>query len=135
MIINLSNNVADMRALITSPFSLKYCCATVHVPIVDKDNTICIHLSTAHHNMIKEIDALEQHFSAASHVADVNNNNATKRVSFGSRAVGEPMSMMGNLTTALCQESLLGKHGLFCSPMEDNSDPQSLGGLDMNDNQ
>ncbi len=119
----------------TSSFPLEYRRTMVHVPIVDKDNTACIHLSTAHHDMIKEIKALAQHFSAASHVADVNNNNAAKCMSFGSRAVGEPMSTTGNLTTALRQESLLGKHGLFCSPMEDYSDPQSLGGLDMYNNQ
>jgi hypothetical protein len=135
MIIDLSDNIADMRALMTSSFPLKYHCTTMHVPIVDEDDTACIHLSTAHQDMIKEIEALEKHFSAASHVADVNDDNAAKCVSFGSRAVGEPMSTMGNLTTALCQESLLGKHGLFCSPMEDYSDPQSLGGLDMHDNQ
>jgi hypothetical protein len=78
---------------------------------------------------------VEQHFSTASHVADVNDDNAAKYVSFKSCAVGEPISMTGNLTTALHQESLLGKHGLFHSLMKDYSDPQSLGGLNMYDNQ
>ena len=78
--------------------------------------------------MIKEINALERHFSATSHVADVTDNNANRRVSFGSCAVGQPMSCTtGNLISALCQDSLLGKHGLFDSPMDNYSDPQSLG--------
>ncbi len=35
MIIDLSDNVADMRALDASPFPLEYRCAMVHAPIVD----------------------------------------------------------------------------------------------------
>jgi hypothetical protein len=53
MIIYRSDNVTDMCALMTFPFPLKYRHAMVHVPIVDKDNTACIYLSTAHHDMIK----------------------------------------------------------------------------------
>jgi hypothetical protein len=136
MIINLSDNVADMHALDASPFPLEYRRATVHVPIVDKANTACIHLSTAYLNMIMEIKALERHLSAASYVADVTNDNANRRVSFGSRAVGQPMSCRtGNLISALCQDSLLSKHGLFDSPMDNYSDLQSLGDCDMHDNQ
>ena len=86
--------------------------------------------------MIKEIKALERHFSATSHVAGVTNDNANKCMSFGFHAVDQPMlSMMGNLILAIHQESLLGKHGLFDSPMDTYSDPQSLGDLEMHDNQ
>jgi hypothetical protein len=53
MIIDLSNNVADMHALMTSPFPLEYCRAMVHVSIVDEDNAARIHLSTTHQDMIK----------------------------------------------------------------------------------
>jgi hypothetical protein len=138
MIIDLSDNVADMRALDASPFPLEYHCATVHVPIVDKADAACIHLSTAHLDMIKEIKALERHFSDASsrYVANVTSNNANRHVSFGSRAVGQPMlCTAGNLISALCQDSLLGKHGLFDSPKNNYSDPQSLGDHNMHDNQ
>jgi hypothetical protein len=108
----------------------------VHVPIVDEANAAHIHLSTAHLNMIKEIKALERHFSAASYVANVTANNANRRMSFGSRAVGQPMSCTtGNLISALCQDSLLGKHGLFDSPMDNYSDPQLLRDCNMHDNQ
>ena len=65
MIINLSDNVADMRALLTSPFPFEYHRAMVHVSIVDEDNAARIHLSTAHQDIIKQIEALEQHFAAA----------------------------------------------------------------------
>jgi hypothetical protein len=67
-------------------------------------------------------------------VANVPDDNAIKRVSFGSHAVGQPMlSTMGNPVSAICLNSLLGKHGLFDTPMEYYSDLYSLG--DMHDNQ
>ncbi len=134
MIINLSDNVVDMRVLDASPFPLEYRRAWVHVPIVDEAGAAPTHLSTAHQDLIKEIQALEQQFAASSFVADIPDDSAIKHVSFGSRAVGQPMlSTMGNPVSAICQDSLLGKHGLFDTPMEYYSDPHSLG--DMHDNQ
>ena len=59
MIINLSNNFADMRALNASPFPLEYHPAAVHVPIVDEAGAAPTHLSTVHQDLIKEIEALE----------------------------------------------------------------------------
>ncbi len=117
MIINLSDNVVDMHALNASSFPLEYRHATVHVPIVVKADAACIHLSTAHLDMIKEIKAQERHFFATSYVADVTDNNANRRMSFESRAVGQPMlCMTGNLNSAFCQDSLLSKHGLLIRP-------------------
>jgi hypothetical protein len=60
MIIDLSDNVADMHALDASPFPLEYRPAAVHVPIVDEAGAAPTHLSTAHQDLIKVIDALEQ---------------------------------------------------------------------------
>ncbi len=133
MIIDLSDNVADMRALDASPFPLEYRRAAVHIPIVDEAGAA--HLSTAHQHLIKEIKALEQRFAASSFVADtVPTDNAVKRVSFGSRAVGQPMSCSTREPiSAICQDSTLGKHGLFDMPMEYYSDPHSMG--EMHDNQ
>ena len=123
-------------SLDASPFPLEYRHATVHVPIVEEANTAYIHLSNAHLDMIKEIKALERHFSAASHVTEVPDDNANRHVSFKSHAVGQPMSyMMGNLNSALYQDSLLGKHALFDSPMDNYSDPQLLRDCNMHDNQ
>ncbi len=134
MIINLSDNVTDMRALDASPFPLEYRRAAVHVPVVDEAGAVPTHLSTAHQDLIKEIKALEQQFTASSFLANVPNDNAIKHVSFGSRAVGQPMSSTtGNPVSAIRQDSLTGKHGLFDTPMEYYSDPHSLG--DMHDNQ
>ena len=134
MIIDLSDNVADMRALLTSPFPLEYRRATVHVPIVDEVSAARIHLSNAHRDMIRSIEALEQHFAATSYVADVNEDNSHKGVSFGSRAVREPMSKTRILTPALRQDSVFGKHGLIYTPMDNYSDPGSLRGHDTNGN-
>ena len=44
MIIDLSHNVVDMRALDASPFPLEYRRAMVYVPIVDEANASRIHL-------------------------------------------------------------------------------------------
>jgi hypothetical protein len=124
MIIGLSDNVADMRALNASPFPLEYRCAAVHVPIMDEAGAAPTHLSTAHHDLIKEIKALEQQFAASSIVANGPVNNAIKHVSFGSHAVGQPMLFTtGNPISAIRQDSLLGKHGLLDTSMEYNSDP------------
>ena len=60
MIINLSNNVMDMCVLDASPSPLKYRRAAVHVPIVDEASAAPTHLSTAHQDLIKEIEALKQ---------------------------------------------------------------------------
>jgi hypothetical protein len=127
MIIDLSDNVADMRALDAFPFPLEYRRAAVHVPIVDEAGAA--QLSTAHQDLIRDIKALEQRFAASSFVANaVNSNNAIKRVSFGSRAVGQPMSCStGDPNSAIRQDSTLGKHGLFDTPMDYYSDPHSLG--------
>ena len=84
--------------------------------------------------MIWLIEALEQHFAATSYVADVYEDNSHKGVSFGSRAVREPMSKTRILTPALHQDSVLGKHGLIYTPMDNYSDPGSLRGHDTNDN-
>jgi hypothetical protein len=66
-------------------------------------------------------------------VANVPNNNAIKRVSFGSLAVGQPMSSTtGNAVSAIHQDSLLGKHALFDTPMEYYSDPHLLGDMHIN---
>jgi hypothetical protein len=122
-----------MHTLDASPFPLEYHCAGVHVPIVDEAGAV--HLSTAHQHLIKEIKALEQRFAASSFVADtVPTDNAIKRVSFGSHAVGQPMTCsMGKPISAICQDSTLGKHGLFDVPMEYYSDPHSM--EEMHDNQ
>ncbi len=127
MIIDLSDNVVDMHVLDASPFPLKYHCAAVHVPIVDEVSAA--HLSTAHHDLIREIEALEQRFASSSFVADaVHSDNAIKRVSLGSRAVGQPLSCStGKTISAIHQDSTLGKHGLFDTPMEYYSDLHSMG--------
>ncbi len=83
MIINLSDNVVDMHALDASPFPLEYRRAAVHVPIVDEAGAAPTRLSTAHQDLIKEIDALEQQFAASSFVVNVPKDNAIKHVSFG----------------------------------------------------
>jgi hypothetical protein len=129
MIIDLSDNLADMRALDASPFPLKYRRATVHVPIVDEAGAA--HLSTAHQNLITKIEALEQRFAASSFVANaVPSKNAVRRVSFGSRAVGQPMSFQtGPPISAIRQDSTLGKHGLFDTPMDYYSDLHLMGGI------
>jgi hypothetical protein len=99
------------------------------------DEAGAAHLSTAHQELISEIKALEQRFAASSYVANADQSeNAVRRVSFGSRAVGQPMSFQtSSPISAIRQDSTLGKHGLFDKPMDYYSDPHHLG--EMLDNQ
>jgi hypothetical protein len=115
MIIDASNHVVDMRALDT-PFSpLEYRRAAVHVPILEENSAARVNMSYAHTTLVKEIEDLELFFSNAA----VKQYGAG-RLSFGSRAVSQPLSPS---KLALRINTVLGKHGLTESSMDDYSDP------------
>jgi hypothetical protein len=115
MIIDASDHVVDMRALDTPPFPLEYRRAAVHVPILEESSAARSNMSDAHTAMIKEIEDLELFFSNAA----VEQYGAG-RVSFGSRAVSQPLSPS---KSALRIDTVLGKHGLTELPTNDYSDP------------
>jgi hypothetical protein len=115
MIINASNHVVDMRAVDTPPFPLEYRCTAVHVPILEENSAAHVNMSNAHTTLIKEIKDLELFFS----------NTAVEQYSagcmlFGSQAVLQPLSPS---KSALRINTVLGKHGLTESSMDNYSDP------------
>ncbi len=59
-VIDLADNVSELRALDAPPFPLEYRRATVHVPIVDEGNEHPVHMAEAYSNLIAEINALER---------------------------------------------------------------------------
>jgi hypothetical protein len=115
MIIDASDHVVDMRALDTPPFPLEYRRAAVHVPILEEDRAATAHMSKAHANLIKEIDDIELYLANAA----VDQCGAG-RVTFGSRAVSQPLSPS---KSALRIDTVLGKHGLTESPTDYYSVP------------
>jgi hypothetical protein len=104
-----------MRALDTPPFPLEYRRAAVHVPILEEDRAATAHMSKAHANLIKEIDDIELYLANAA----VDQCGAG-RVTFGSRAVSQPLSPS---KSALRIDTVLGKHGLTESPTDYYSVP------------
>jgi hypothetical protein len=115
MIIDASDHVVDMWALDNPPFPLEYRRAAVHVPILEENSAAHVNMSYAHTTLIKEIKNLELFFSNAT----VKQYSAG-RVSFGSRAVSQPLSPS---KSAMRIDTVLGKHGLTESSTDDYSDP------------
>ncbi len=62
-IIDLSDNVAELRALDAPPFPLEFCCTTVHVPVMEGGDEQPVHLTNAATDVISEINALEHYFA------------------------------------------------------------------------
>jgi hypothetical protein len=115
MIIDASDHIVDMRALDTPPSPLEYCRAAVHVPILEENSAARVIMRNTHTTLIKEIEDLELFFSNAA----VEQYGAG-RMSFGSRAVSQPLSPS---KLALRIDTVLGKHGLTESSTDDYSDP------------
>jgi hypothetical protein len=106
MILDLVDNVADLKSLDCPPFPIEYHCTTVHVPIVDK-SAISVN-AAAFQPTIMVIKDLERYFAAAVSVLPAA-PDSSKHVSFGSRAIGTSPS------TSV--ESMSAKHGLMDSEM------------------
>ena len=65
-VIDLSDNVAKLRALNAPPFPFEYRCARVHVPAtIGEGNEHPVHMTGAYDDLITEINALEQFFASA----------------------------------------------------------------------
>jgi hypothetical protein len=64
-VIDLSDNVAELRTLDTPPFPLEYRRAMVHVPAaIEEGNEQPVHMTNAHLDLINKIDALEHYFTS-----------------------------------------------------------------------
>ena len=64
-IIDLSDDVADLRAIDHPPFPIEYRRATVHVPTIEEGADRPVHLTEAKSEIIQTLEHLEAYFSAA----------------------------------------------------------------------
>ena len=88
-VIDLTDNVAELRALNASPFPLEYRKATVHVPIVDEGNEHPVHMVDAYSKLIAEINSLERHFMSTDLMqVESTGVDGARSVHFGARPVG-----------------------------------------------
>jgi hypothetical protein len=64
-IIDLSDVVADLRAIDHPPFPIEYRCATVHVPTIKEGADRPVHLTEAELKVIQTLENLRAYFSSA----------------------------------------------------------------------
>ena len=80
-IIDMSDDVADLRELDAPPFPIEYRRATVHVPVIEEGADRPVHLSASESAIVQDVERLEAYFSNI----DVGLEEAAyRRVSFGS---------------------------------------------------
>ena len=84
-IIELSDNVADLRALDAPPFPIKYRRATVHIPVIEEGADCPVHLTASKKSIIQDIKDLESYFSNMDIVMD--EKPVDRHVLFGSSPV------------------------------------------------
>ncbi len=130
-VIDLADNVAELRALDAPPLPLEYRRATVHVPIVDEGNKHPVHMADAYDNLIAEINALERHFTSAN-LIHVKSNivNGPCSVHFGARPVTATQVLPTTLQSAMTHSTGIGSSGFFGDPMDHYNDPNMGIGLD-----
>ncbi len=97
-IIDLLDNVAELRALEAPPFPLEFRRATVHVPVMEGGDEQPIHLTNAAADVISEINALKRYFAedrAANATATIKDDGCSARsVRFGSSPLVTPKSAL-----------------------------------------
>jgi hypothetical protein len=106
MILDLVDNVANLKSLDCPPFPIKYRCAMVHVPIVD-ESAVSVNTATFQPT-IRVIEDLEHYFAATVSVMPAA-PELPKHVSFRSRAI--------STTPSAHVESTSTKHSLMDSEM------------------
>ncbi len=79
--INLSDNVADLRKLDAPAFPIKYRRATVHVPVIKEGANRPVHLSVLESAIVQDVELLEAYFANLEVGLE---EAAYRRVSFGS---------------------------------------------------
>jgi hypothetical protein len=69
-IIDLFDNVANLRTIDALPFHIKYRRATVHVPVIEEGADRPVHLTATKAALIQDIERLEAYFSTINVVMD-----------------------------------------------------------------
>jgi hypothetical protein len=103
---------------------LEYCCATVHVPIVDEGNEHPVHMAEAYSNLIAEINALERQFMSANLIqAESDGVDGSQSVTFGARPAIATHVLMTTLQLAMANATRISSSGYVGDPMDHYDDP------------
>jgi len=130
-VIDLSDNVVELRAFDAPPFPLKYCRAMVHVPVLEEGSEHPVHVAGAYDTLLEEIDALEKYFTSANvvHASEEENGGRLRQVTFGASPSRPTNISTTTLQSALAHATNLGKRGFVPDPMETYSEPD-IGDVD-----
>jgi hypothetical protein len=122
-VIDLANNVADLRALDAPPFPLEYRYAMVHVPTaIGEGDEHPVHMTGTYADLISKINALER-YSTSAHVISATvaeGGIGVRQVRFGASPIKSDHVLPTNLQSALAAES--DKCGFIDDPMDNYSD-------------
>jgi hypothetical protein len=124
-VIDLNDNVVELRAFDAPPFPLEYRRATVHVPVTEEGSEHPVHMAGAYDALINEIKALEQYFTGANviHATDEENGRRSRQVTFGASPSRPTNITTTTLQSALAHATNMGKRGYVPNPMETYSEP------------
>ncbi len=130
-VIDLANNVAELRALDAPPFPLEYRRTAVHVPIMDEGSKHPVHMVDAYNDFIAEINALGRHFMSANLInVESNGVDGLHSIGFGARPVSVTHMLQTTLQSALTHSTKIGKSGFVGDPMDHYSNPDMGIGFD-----
>jgi hypothetical protein len=131
-VIDLADNVADLRALDGPPFPLEYHRATVHVPAtIEEGDEHPVHMTGTYANLIFKINALEHYFTSAHVITAImaEGGVGVHQVRFGANPIKSDHILPSNLQSALAAEG--SKHGFVDDMMDNYSDPDMGIGMTM----
>ena len=124
-VIDLSDNVVELRAFDAPPFPLEYRRATVHVPVIEEGSEHPVHMAGAYDTLINEINALEKHFISATviHATDEKDGSRSQHVTFGASPPRPTNITTTTLQSVLAHATNVGKRGYVPDPMESYMEP------------
>ena len=124
-VIDLSDNVVELRAFDAPPFPLEYRRATVHVPVIEEGSEHPVHMAGAYDTLINEINALEKHFMSATviHATGEEDGSRSRHVTFGASPPRPTNIASTTLQSALAHATNVGKRGYVPDPMETYMEP------------
>jgi hypothetical protein len=130
-VIDLADNVAELRALDAPPFPLEYRCATIHVPIMDEGNEHPVHMAEAYSDLIAEINALERQFMSANLIqAESGGVDGSRSVTFGACPAIPTHVLTTTLQSAMANATRIGSSGYVGDSMDHYDDPDPGIGYD-----
>jgi hypothetical protein len=124
-IIDLADNVVDLRTLDAPPVPLEYRCAMVQVPVMGEGGKHPVHMAGAYDNLLSEIKSLKQYFTQALTITapEIEDGLGQRKDSFGASPAKATYIPPTTLQLALAHATNVGKRGFVADPIEIYSEP------------